>query len=232
MIKAENLQRRYGNLVALDIPELHIKKQESFGIVGNNGAGKTTFFKLILDLILPSVGAVYSKGENVKRSDHWKPYTDAFLDDRFLIDFLKPEEYFEFIGRLHGVSPDGVGEELKLYERLFSEEILGKDKLIRELSKGNQKKVGIVGSLLCRPEVVILDEPFSNIDPTSVSRLKLLLNELQEEHGMTFIISSHDLNHITEVCKRIVIIDHGKIVRDLETDEDTLEELEAYFTGL
>lgn len=232
MIKVENLQKNYGQLVALQLPHLEIAKGESFGLVGNNGAGKTTFFQLVLDLILPTKGAVYSKGEKVLRSDHWKAYTGAFLDERFLIDFLTSEEYFAFIGSLHGSSREEVGEELQSYERLFNGEVLGKNKLIRELSKGNRKKVGIVGSLLCNPEVVILDEPFSNIDPTSVSRLKALLNELQEKRDVTLLISSHDLNHITEVCRRIVIIDHGELVRDIETDQGTLQELEDYFARL
>jgi ABC-2 type transport system ATP-binding protein len=232
MIKVENLQKDYGSLTALRLSHLEIKKGESFGLVGNNGAGKTTFFNLVLDLILPTKGIVYSKGKNVRQSDHWKAYTGAFLDERFLIGFLTPEEYFAFIGRLHGYSQQEVKEELQPFERLFNGEVLGKNKLIRELSRGNQKKAGIAGSLLCRPEVVILDEPFSNIDPSSVNRLKILLNQWQEERDVTFLISSHDLNHITEVCRRIVIIDHGEMVRDMETDRGTLLELEDYCARL
>jgi ABC-2 type transport system ATP-binding protein len=228
MIKAINLTRAYGKTTVLDIPLLNIAKGESFGLVGNNGAGKTTFFSLILDIIKATGGSVRSKEQDVKLSDHWKKYTGSYLDESFLIDFLTPEEYLEFVGGLHGFSKEVVKEKIQQYADFFNGEILGKKKFIREMSKGNQKKIGIVGSLLPDPEVVILDEPFPHLDPSSVIRLKRILKELNER-GVTLMISSHDLNHVTEVCKRIVLLDKGKIIKDIKTSEDTLKELENHF---
>jgi ABC-2 type transport system ATP-binding protein len=229
MIKAENLTKVYGKTTVLRINSLEITEGESFGLVGNNGAGKTTFFSLVVDLIKASSGKVISKGEDVFLSNHWKKYTGSFLDESFLIDFLSPEEYFEFIGSLHSISKQDVGKLLELYADFFNGEILGRKKFIRDLSKGNQKKVGIVGALLFQPEILILDEPFPHLDPTSVIRLKKILKD-EKVKNCTLLISSHDLNHVTDVCDRIAVLEKGDIIHDLKTSSSTLKELEAYFT--
>ncbi len=229
MIEAKNLTKVYGKTTVLNIPELSIRKGESFGLVGNNGAGKTTFFSLILDIIKANTGEVLSNGSNVKQSEHWKSYTGSYLDENFLIDFLTPEEYFEFLGNLHGLNKEEVINTLKTYSDFFNGEVLGKKKYIRQLSKGNQKKVGIVAALMFEPEVLILDEPFPNLDPSTVIRLKNLLKELNNKE-VTMLISSHDLNHVTEICERIVVLEEGNIVEDIKTNQDTLKKLEAYFS--
>ncbi len=229
MISASGLTKQYGKTTVLNIDSLFIGQGESFGLVGNNGAGKTTFFSLITDLIKATGGYVTSKEVNVFLSSHWKDYTGAFLDESFLIDFLSPEEYFEFIGSLHGLSKSEVKKRLEKYADFFNGEIIGKKKFIRDLSKGNQKKVGIVGALLFEPQIVILDEPFPHLDPTSVIRLKKIIKD-EKSKGTTILISSHDLNHVTEVCDRIAVLEKGKIIHDLRTSSNTLKELEAYFT--
>jgi len=229
MIEVKNLKKVYNGVTVLDIPELTIKKGETFGLVGNNGAGKTTFFSLILDLIQANAGYVLSKGHNVKQSEHWKSFTGSYLDEGFLIDFLTPEEYFEFIAQLHGLDNGALNSYLNPFIEFFNYQILDQGKYIRELSRGNQKKVGIAAALMFHPEIVVLDEPFPNLDPTSVIRLKMLLKALKRQKETTWLISSHDLKHVTEVCDRIVILDKGKIVRDIQTSENTLKDLETYF---
>jgi ABC-2 type transport system ATP-binding protein len=228
MINIVNLIKKYNKITALHIPELKIIKGESFGLVGNNGAGKTTLFSLVLDIIEATEGKVLSKDQDVKFSEHWKDYTGAYLDESFIIDFLTPEEYFKFIGNLNNFTVEQINEKIKSYSEFFNGEVLGKKKFIRELSKGNQKKVGIIGTLLSEPELIILDEPFPHLDPSSVIRLKRIIKGLNEK-GVTFLISSHDLNHVTEVCNRIVLLEKGKIISDQETNENTLAELEKYF---
>ncbi|MCB9290278.1 MAG: ABC transporter ATP-binding protein [Lewinellaceae bacterium] len=229
MIKALDLTKQYGPAVVLDIPELEIRTGERFGLVGNNGAGKTTLFSLILDLIRATKGAVHSKGLNVAQSAEWKAYTGSFLDETFLIGFLTPEEYFRFVGKLYGMNESDVFSFLEKFEAFFNGEVLGRDKYIRDLSKGNQKKTGIAAALLGSPEVIILDEPFANLDPSSQIRLKNLIRELERDR--TVLISSHDLSHVTEVCERIVVLEKGKIIRDIQANQDTLQELEAYFSA-
>lgn len=229
MIKVDHLKKKYAGNTVLNTPEINIEKGESFGLVGNNGAGKTTFFRLILDLIKATEGAVYSGGENVAKTEHWKTYTGSYLDEGFLIDYLTPFEYFNYVGKLNGIQTGEVKNFMKEISGFLGNDIMNNKNYIRDLSKGNQKKTGIGAALMIHPEVLILDEPFSNLDPTSQYQLKSLLKEWQNKHQMCMLISSHDLNHVTEVCKRIVVLHEGEVVHDLETNANTLRELEDYF---
>lgn len=229
MIEINELSKAYNGVTVLDIPSLTIPGGESFGLVGNNGAGKTTLFRLILDLTASTSGEVITSGEKVARNDSWKMFTGSFLDESFLIDYLTPEEYFYFVGKLHDRSEEQVDALLDKMKEIFNGEVLGTKKLIRTFSKGNQKKIGIAAALIGDPQVLILDEPFTALDPSSQIRLKRLLADLNKETGMTMLISSHDLNHVTEVCKRIVVLEKGLIIKDLNTAKDTLKELESYF---
>ena len=198
-------------------------------ISGCNGAGKTTLFSLLLDLIEPTRGFVKSNGIKVNESEAWKPFTAAFLDESFLIGYLTPEEYFYFIGELRGQNKADIDTLLKKHEDFFNGEILNKKKYLRDLSKGNQKKVGIIATLIGNPEVIILDEPFANLDPTTQFRLKKIIKELADDKNVTILVSSHDLAHTTEVSDRIVAMHKGEIVKDIRTSEETLKELEEFF---
>ena len=230
MITFKNLKKSYGKNVVLDIDLLEIPKGQAFGLVGNNGAGKTTMFSCLLDLIKPTKGIVTNNEINVRESEDWKTFSSAYLDESFLIGYLMPEEYFYFIGELRNVKEKEVNEFLKQFEDLFNGEILGGKKYIRDLSKGNQKKVGIVAALMGSPSVIILDEPFANLDPTTQIRLKKIIKKLSTYNRVTVLISSHDLQDVTEVSERIVLLEKGKIIKDIKTSEKTLKELESYFT--
>ena len=229
MIQVNNLTKKYNNTTVLNIQELEIPKGQSFGLVGNNGAGKTTFFSLLLDLIEPTTGGIINHTIQVNTNENWKKFTGAFLDESFLIGYLTAEEYFYFIGELRGQNKADVDALLKKYEEFFNNEILNTKKYLRDLSKGNMKKVGIIATLIGNPEVVILDEPFANLDPTTVNRLKKIVKELAENPEITILISSHDLIHTVEVCNRIVALNKGEVVKDIITSEETLKELEAFF---
>src|SRR5690554_276723 len=231
MINVTNLKKIYGDKTVLNIENLDIPKGQSFGLVGNNGAGKTTFFSLLLDLIRPSSGYIKSKDVLVNSSEDWKPYTSAFIDETFLIGYLTPEEYFYFIGELRGQNRADVDSLLAGFSDFFHGEILGQKKYLRDLSKGNQKKVGIVASLIGNPGVIILDEPFANLDPTTQIRLKGIIKELAANKEVTVLVSSHDLIHVTEVCERIVVLNKGEVVNDIKTSAQTLQELEVFFGG-
>ena len=230
MINATDLSKKYGKKTVLNIPSLEIPKGQSFGLVGNNGAGKTTYFNLVLDLIQPTTGKVLNNDIQVDISEDWKPFTSAFIDESFLIGYLTPEEYFDFIAKLRGVNQVDLKVFLEQFEELFNDEIMGQKKYLRDLSKGNQKKAGIVAALIGQPEVVVLDEPFANLDPTTQIRLKHTLKKINEETTSTLLISSHDLGHITEVCERIVVLEKGEIIKDLKTSDETLKELEQFFS--
>ena len=231
MISINNIQKSYKQIQVLNIPELKIEQGESFGLVGNNGAGKTTLFRVMLDLIKPNNGEVLINGNSVVGKDDWKQFTGSFLDESFLIGFLTPDEYFNFVGSLHGMSKTDVQEFLTKFDEIFNGEIVGVKKYIRDLSKGNQKKVGIAAALIGNPEIVILDEPFANLDPTTQIRLKKLLIEIKNENNATMIISSHDLNHVADISERVVILEKGELVKDMLTSDNTLQELEEFFAA-
>lgn len=230
MLAFKELKKTYGSRTVVDIENLNIRAGETIGLVGNNGAGKTTLFRLLLDLIRPDSGMVLSKDENVATSDKWKDYTASYLDEGFLIDYLTPEEYFIFIGSLHQLSVAHVADYLKQYQEFFNGEILNSGKYIRDFSKGNQNKVGIAAALMQKPELLVLDEPFANLDPTTQIRLKSIIKNLKHTQRLTTLISSHDLNHVTDVCDRIILLEKGLVIKDFHTNENSLKELEAYFS--
>ncbi len=232
MIEIKDLQKIYNGVRVVNIPELNIRTGETVGLIGNNGAGKTTLFRMMLDLIRPDKGEILSKDKNVAQSNDWKNYTTSYLDEGFLIDYLTPEEYFYFTGSLFKLSKAHIDSELTNYTEFFNGEILNRGKYIRDLSKGNQAKVGVVASLMQEPELLMLDEPFANIDPSTQIRLKKMVKDLSAKKRITTIISSHDLNHVTEVCERILLMEKGKIIKDIATNSNTLQELEEYFSVL
>ena len=231
MIQISQLKKQYKDAVVLDVPLLEISKGECFGLVGNNGAGKTTLFRIILDLVRATQGQVSIDGEDVSKSESWKSTVGAYLDEHMLLAYLTPDEYFETLRKIYGMSEADLNSHLEKFTELFNEEVLGKKKYIRDLSKGNLKKVGIAAAMMGHPQVVMLDEPFENLDPSSQIRLKKLILRETEQSKITFLISSHDLNHVTEICNRIVLLEKGKVIRDFREKSEMMSELEAYFTG-
>ena len=243
MIKITNLKKQFGETCACDIPSFSINDGDILGLVGNNGAGKTTLFRMLLDLLKPDEGAVEyvfattpdgSPSDitaiNPTESEAWKQHVGAYIDEGFLIDFLTPEEYFAFLGKVSGMNQQQVDERLQDFERFANGEIFGQKKLIRNLSAGNKMKVGIISALLRKPEIVILDEPFNFLDPTSQLVLKHLLTDYQQQTGATILISSHNLQHTVDISTRIALLEHGVIIRDLPNSEGSARtELETYF---
>ena len=230
MIEIKNITKTYNKETVLDIDSLKIESGQTFGLVGNNGAGKTTLFSTLLDLIKPSTGSVTIDSINVRNNENWKSFTSAYLDESFLISYLMPEEYFYFVGELRKISKNDIDIFLEQFSDLFNGEILGGKKYIRDLSKGNQKKVGIVGALIGSPKFIILDEPFANLDPTTQIRLKKIIKNLSQTKDVTVLVSSHDLQDLTEVSDRIVLLEKGFIIKDIKKTKKTLKDLESYFT--
>ena len=230
MITIDKLKKNFGEKVAVDIEHYEINQGDMLGLVGNNGAGKTTLFRLMLDLLKADDGKVIINDIDVSRSEDWKSITGAFIDDGFLIDYLTPEEYFYFIGKMYGLKKEEVDERLIPFERFMSGEVIGHKKLTRNYSAGNKQKIGIISAMLHYPQLLILDEPFNFLDPSSQSIIKHLLKKYNEEHQATVIISSHNLNHTVDVCPRIVLLEHGVIIRDIINEDNSAEkELEDYF---
>lgn len=225
-----DLKKSYNNTTALNVADFRISDGGVIGLAGNNGAGKTTLFRLMLDLIKADCGSVQIDGTDVARSEAWKEKVGAYIDDSFLIDYLTPEEYFHFIGKICGIDKQTVDERITRFSHFLGEEILSASKLIRNLSAGNKQKTGIVAALLHNPQLVLLDEPFNFLDPSSQVALKHLIKDYNQSTGATIIISSHNLSQTTELCERIILLEHGIIIKDIDNSDGTAKsELDYYF---
>lgn len=228
-IQIEKLVKRFGKQVAIDIPELNIAQGSLVGIVGNNGAGKTTLFRLILDLLKTDDGVVLSNGVDVSKNEDWKTYTGSFLDNRFLIDFLMPEEYFYFVGETYNMTKSMVDERLSTFNRFMNDEILGKKKYIRNFSAGNKQKIGIIAAMMIQPQVLILDEPFNFLDPSSQIEIRDMILKMNKENGTTILISSHNLNYTTDISSHVILLEKGIVIKNLINSEEARQELNSYF---
>lgn len=230
MITLSGLSKRYGASVVLDVPGLTIEEGQVVGLVGNNGAGKTTMMRLILDLIKATTGHVTIEGVQVNEDPVWKLSTGSYLDASFLIEFFTPEEFFSFIAEAYDIAPDELTRRLEQYETLMGGEIMGKKKVIHDFSNGNRQKVGIIGAMLVNPRFLVLDEPFNYLDPSSQIVVAKLIRQMNQELGTTVLVSSHNLNSINDICDRILLLDKGRILLDkAHVPGETDAELEAYF---
>ncbi len=230
MIRINELSKKYGEKSALSINNYHIPPGEILGLVGNNGAGKTTLFRLILDLTQPTTGVALIENSPVHESENWKDITGSFIDRSFLIDYLTAEEYFYFVGRLYGMDKEAVDAQLELYTDFMKDEVLDQKKYLRSFSAGNAQKVGILAAMLHEPKLLILDEPFNFLDPSSQAAIKRLLKEYNERTGAAIVISSHNLNHTVDISTRIALLEKGELIRDLKAEECNIsEELAEYF---
>ena len=229
-IKITNLKKVYDGVTVLDIPDLTLASGELIGLVGNNGAGKTTLMRLILDVIGASSGFVESDGRQVDQDEQWKTYTGSFIDGNFLIDFFTPEEYFSFIGRIYGIDKVTLEQRLQPFEPLMHGEIMGTKKFLKDFSQGNRQKIGIIGAMMIQPKVLILDEPFNYLDPSSQIIVARLIEQQNRELGSTVLISSHNLSFVTDISSRILLLEKGIVVKDLDNREGMAEGiLKAYF---
>ena len=230
MIEIRDLKKSFGDTLACDIPMFRVCDGDILGLVGNNGAGKTTLFRMMLDLLKPDEGSVTIDGTNPAESEQWKQATGAYIDEGFLIDYLTPEEYFMFLGKISSIPQQEMEERLKKHEQLAGGELFGQKKLIRNLSAGNKQKVGIIAAMIRRPSLLILDEPFNFLDPTSQSLLKRTLTDYAHSTGATVLISSHNLQHTIDISTRIALMEKGSIIRDLHNvGGSAAAQLDEYF---
>ncbi|MEP2773632.1 MAG: ABC transporter ATP-binding protein [Fulvivirga sp.] len=228
MIYISDLKKSFKGQVAIDIEKLNISSGSNIGLVGNNGAGKTTLFRLLLDLLPADQGFCEINDEKIVGNDAWKTITAAYLDDRFLIPYLTPYEYWEFILKTRNITYSNIGEVVSPYARLLTDD-LKSGKYIRELSAGNKARVGIISVFLGEPELIILDEPYANLDPSSQQSLVSMIDNKPKD--TTIIVSSHDLNHIQKVSDEIILMENGKILKQLSRTNQNLEEINQYFTS-
>ena len=212
MLKVENITKYYDKFLAVDNLSFDVKPGEIFGLLGVNGAGKTTTFRMIMGLLEPTSGKITLDGKPIDYS-----VTDkiGFLtEERSLLTKLTVLEQCEFYGALKGMDKENIHK--RLDDLLDKFEISDyKNKKIKELSKGNQQKIQFITAILNDPKLLILDEPFSGLDPFNVELFKNEIIEMSKR-GSMIIFSSHRMEHVELFCKKIVIIMKGKAVLEGE----------------
>ena len=208
MLKVENITKYYNKTKAVDNLSFTVEKGEIFGLLGENGAGKTTTFRIILGLINASSGKVTLDGKKIDYS-----LTDKIgyvTEERSLLTKMTVKDQILLYGVLKGMSEDNILKEMRMWLKKFQISDY-ENRKIKELSKGNQQKIQFIAAVINKPKLLILDEPFSGLDPINVEMLKKAIIELQET-GCSIIFSSHQMEQIEDFCEKLVILSHGKVV--------------------
>ncbi|MDP4162522.1 MAG: ATP-binding cassette domain-containing protein, partial [Bacillota bacterium] len=205
VLKLEHVTKRYGQFTAVNDLSITIPEREMFGFLGANGAGKTTTFRMILGLIDPTDGEITWEGQHI---DYSKSHLVGYLpEERGLYPKLKVKDQLVYLARLRGMAKKDAIAELKVWlERFKVPEY--ENKRVDELSKGNQQKIQFIAAVIHKPKLLILDEPFSGLDPVNVELLKEAVINLKES-GTTIVFSSHRMDHVEEMCEHLCIMHHG-----------------------
>lgn len=226
MIRFENVIKKYGEKTVLDNLNLEIKEGEIFGIIGHNGAGKTTAIKILVSVIEQNSGKVFVDGlELSENRNEIKKKIGYVSDSPDLFLQMYVGEFWNFMGKIYGVSDEEIASRVNELSRLFSIED-SKNSTIAELSHGMRQKTFIVGALLSNPDIWILDEPMTGLDPQSSYNLKELMKKHSHD-GNTVLFSTHVLEVAEKLCDRIGILRHGKLIF-----VGTMEELKNEYSGL
>ncbi len=208
MLKVDNVVKKYGDLVAVNDLSFTVPNGKIFGLLGENGAGKTTTFRMIMGLIDPDLGNITLDGEKITYKN-----TDLIgfvTEERSLLTKLTVYEMIEYYGVLKGIPKEDISKKLDYWLEKFAIKNY-KNKLIKELSKGNQQKVQFISAVINDPKLLILDEPFTGLDPINVGLLKSAIKELQQR-GCSIIFSSHQMEYIEDFCEELIILVKGKPV--------------------
>ncbi|MFC3418638.1 ABC transporter ATP-binding protein [Salinicoccus hispanicus] len=214
-LELENLSKSFNGQTAVDEINLNVPSGSMYGFLGGNGAGKTTTFRMILGLLQPSAGKITYNG---KKIDYDVTNDIGYLpEERGLHPKLKVEEQIRYLGQLKGMSKKVIDKKLDEWlERFGVPE--NRNKRIEKLSKGNQQKIQLIASIIHDPKLIILDEPFSGLDPVNVEILKTAVKDLNRE-GATIIFSTHRMEHVEELCESLCILNKGKQVISGNIDE-------------
>ena len=215
MLKVENIIKKYGENVAVNNLSFTVDDGEIFGLLGENGAGKTTTFRIIMGLIDANEGKVTLDG---KKIDYSETDNIGFVtEERSLLTKLTVQEQIEFYGTLKGLDKDTIDKRLDYWLEKF--EITSyKNRKIKELSKGNQQKIQFISSIINEPKLLILDEPFTGLDPINVKLMKDAIYYLKEK-GCSIIFSSHQMEYIEDFCEKLILLVKGNTILDGELDD-------------
>ncbi|MBX9783005.1 MAG: ABC transporter ATP-binding protein [Chitinophagaceae bacterium] len=227
MIIISGLQKSFTKKLVLDIDNLVFSNFGTVALVGNNGAGKTTFLRLLADLLKPTKGKIIYNSTYISEL-HNSNQIAAYLDETFLIEYLTVEEYFQIVGLINKLDKETINQFTSEWVDFFNYNLF-KSMLISELSLGNKNKVGIVGAIMQNKPITLLDEPLANLDPSSQILLCKYFDNIKENTKQLFIISSHNIDYIMSVSNRILLLENGRILIDAEPDNNTIKTIQNYF---
>lgn len=205
-VEISHISKSFGSLKAVDDVTFNVEKGEIFGLLGPNGAGKTTAIRVLLDIFKPDAGSVSILGGPMTEAK--KDHIGYMPEERGLYLDIPLERCLVYLGTLKGLTPVEMHQRLPAYLKRFDLES-SRHKKVKELSKGMQQKAQLITTLIHNPELVIIDEPFSGLDPINTQMVKDLLRE-QRDRGVTILMSTHQMHQVEELCDRIVLIDHGR----------------------
>jgi len=210
MLDVKNVQLNYGDFVAVKDLSFTLKSGEIFGLLGTNGAGKTTTFRVIMGLLTPSKGDVLYFGENV--GYHNVDEIGYMIEERSLLTKVTVKELMLYFGQLKSMDKLTILKRLDHWLKYFEIEDY-KDKKVKELSKGNQQKIQFIAAILNDPKLLVLDEPFSGLDPINTELFVKVIRQFQEE-GKMIIFSSHQLDRVESFCEKIIVLEKGEVIID------------------
>ncbi len=206
IISAFNISKRFGNVQAVDNLSFEVHPGEIFGLLGPNGAGKTTTIRMILDIFTPDSGDISILGG--KMDEEKKNRIGYLPEERGLYQDIPLERCLTFLATLKGMNENKASVELARYMKHF-DLYENRSKKVKELSKGMQQKAQLITTLVHDPELIIIDEPFTSLDPVNTEMVKQML-ETKRDEGKAIIMSTHQMNQVEELCDRILLIHHGQ----------------------
>jgi ABC-2 type transport system ATP-binding protein len=221
-VELSHISKSFGTLKAVDDVSFSVEKGEIFGLLGPNGAGKTTAIRVLLDIFKPDSGSVSILGGSMDEAK--KDHIGYMPEERGLYQDIPLDRCLVYLGTLKGLTPMEAQDRISTYLVRFDLEA-SRHKKVKELSKGMQQKAQLISTLIHEPELLIIDEPFSGLDPINTQMVKDLLRE-QRDKGVTILMSTHQMHQVEELCDRIVLIDHGRTVL-----YGGLEEIRSQFAG-
>lgn len=215
MLEVKNARMMYGDLVAVDHLTFTIKPGDIFGLLGTNGAGKTTTFRMIMGLLEPTDGEILYNGQKV--GYHNVNEIGYMIEERSLLTKITVKELMLYFGQLKEMNPSVIIERLDYWlDRFRITEY--KNKKIKELSKGNQQKIQFISAIINSPKLLVLDEPFSGLDPINTELFVEVIRDFQKQGAMV-VFSSHQLDHVESFCEEVVVLEKGKAIIEGRLDE-------------
>lgn len=222
VVELSHITKSFGSVKAVDDVSLTVEKGEFFGLLGPNGAGKTTIIRTLLDVFKPDKGTVSILGGPMTEAK--KDLIGYMPEERGIYQDIPLERALTYLASLKGLSKSEIHTRLEKYLARFDLTEHRKKK-VKELSKGMQQKAQIILTILHQPELLIIDEPFSGLDPVNTQMVKDMLRDLHRQ-GTTIIMSTHQMHQVEELCQRILLINHGKVML-----YGTLNEIRRQFSG-